>query len=102
MPLPGSPPMEARHEPGRPAPSCRDSSYNTGPVLARTVAGALAFWPDVLVVVDGSTDGSADSLAALRATHPGLSVTRLPRNRGKGRPYITGCAGRARAVTPIS
>ena len=59
-------------------------SYNTGPVLARTVAEALASWPDVLVVVDGSTDGSANTLPALAATHRGLSVTHLPRNRGKG------------------
>ena len=41
-------------------------SYNTGPeLLTRTVKGALAQWQPVWVVIDGSTDGSAQALEAL-------------------------------------
>lgn len=56
-------------------------SYNTGPdLLTRTVAGAMAEWAPVWVVLDGSDDGSGAALAAV----PGLRVIALPRNRGKG------------------
>ncbi len=60
-------------------------SYNTGPILARTVREALAAWPQVILVVDGSTDGSADGLAA-----PGLHTLHLPRNAGKGAAILQG------------
>jgi glycosyltransferase involved in cell wall biosynthesis len=56
-------------------------SYNSGPLLAETVAAARAAWSPVWVVVDGSTDGSD---ALLPAEAPGFRVLRLPRNRGKG------------------
>ncbi len=61
-------------------------SYNSGPALARTVTGALMAWQPVWVVVDGSTDGSADALQP----HPALRVMRLPRNRGKGAAVLHG------------
>lgn len=61
-------------------------SYNSGPALARTVAGALEAWHPVWVVVDGSTDGSADALPL----HPALRVLRLPRNGGKGAAVLHG------------
>jgi len=54
-------------------------SYNAGPRLRQTVEQALAVWRPVWVVVDGSTDGSADALAGT-----GARVLRLARNRGKG------------------
>ena len=54
-------------------------SYNAGPMLRRTVADALAAWAPVLVVIDGSTDGSE---AGLAADH--LTVLRQPGNTGKG------------------
>ncbi len=44
-------------------------SYNTGPALVRTVRDALAHWPHVWVVVDGSTDGSADDLETKIGIH---------------------------------
>lgn len=60
-------------------------SYNTGGErLARTVEEALREWNDVWVVIDGSTDGSAEALEPLRPGHPGLRVLELPINRGKG------------------
>lgn len=56
-------------------------SYNTGAaLLSETVAGALAAWTPVWVVLDGSDDGSASAMAAI----PGLHVIALPRNQGKG------------------
>lgn len=54
-------------------------TYNSGPLLARTVREVLAVWRPVIVVDDGSTDGSA----ALPLT-AGLEILRLPANRGKG------------------
>jgi len=63
-------------------------SYNTGPILARTLAGARAAWAPVWLVVDGSTDGSADGPADDPAT--GFRVIRLPRNGGKGEAVLAG------------
>jgi glycosyltransferase involved in cell wall biosynthesis len=59
-------------------------SYNPGPRLLPTVRAALEQWAPVWVVVDGSTDGSADELRRLAAEHEDLKVWVLPRNRGKG------------------
>ena len=72
-------------------------SYNTGPILSRTVADALSCWPQVWVVVDGSTDGSAALLDDLKAVHPGLRVLTLPRNQGKGAAVLHGAAEAAKA-----
>ncbi len=78
-------------------------SYNTGPVLTGTVAAACAAWPDVFVVLDGSTDGSEAALAGL-TQWPGLRVLALPRNAGKGAAILHGlralaAAGFTHAVT---
>ena len=59
-------------------------SYNPGPRVFETVTTARAHWAPVWVVVDGSTDGSAEALAAMAQHDPGLSVLTLPRNCGKG------------------
>jgi glycosyltransferase involved in cell wall biosynthesis len=59
-------------------------SYNTGPAVLRTVRAARAAWAPVWVVVDGSTDGTAEALAALAEADAGLRVLVLPRNGGKG------------------
>ncbi len=59
-------------------------TYNTGARLKSTVLSALAVWPQVWVVVDGSTDGSDASLDALLATYPGFKLLRKPANGGKG------------------
>ena len=61
-------------------------SYNTGPVLAATVRDALAAWPDVFLVLDGSTDGSERCVAAA----PGLRLLRLAQNCGKGAAILHG------------
>jgi glycosyltransferase involved in cell wall biosynthesis len=59
-------------------------SYDTGPLVYDTVRAARAAWSPVWVVVDGSSDGTADGLRAMAADDPGLRVEVLPRNVGKG------------------
>lgn len=65
-------------------------TYNTGRILPQTVEAALARWADVWVVVDGSTDGSAELLRPLEPRHPGLRVIRLEKNGGKGAAVLHG------------
>jgi glycosyltransferase involved in cell wall biosynthesis len=65
-------------------------SFNTGPRLLATVLEALAQWPDVWVVVDGSTDGSEADVVELARTEPRLRVLRQPRNGGKGAAVLAG------------
>jgi glycosyltransferase involved in cell wall biosynthesis len=65
-------------------------SYNTGPRLASVVGEVLLYWRPVLLVVDGSTDGSDRPLHELAARDAGLSVVTLPRNSGKGAAVLAG------------
>ncbi len=65
-------------------------SYNPGRVVFETVRGARAHWDPVWVVVDGSTDGTAQGLRDLAVTDPGLRVIVLPRNGGKGAAVLHG------------
>ena len=57
-------------------------SYDTGPLVYDTVRAARAAWSPVWVVVDGSSDGTAEELRAMAAGDPGLRVDVLPRNVG--------------------
>jgi glycosyltransferase involved in cell wall biosynthesis len=59
-------------------------SYNSGPLLERTVRAVLAVWRPVIVVDDASTDGSAASVVHFASTESGLHVLTQPRNTGKG------------------
>ena len=65
-------------------------SYNPGEKVFETVRAARAQWAPVWVVVDGSTDGTGERLAALAAGDPGLRVFLQPRNRGKGAALLVG------------
>jgi glycosyltransferase involved in cell wall biosynthesis len=65
-------------------------SYNPGPKVFATVRDALDQWAPVWVVVDGSTDRSAQGLLAMAATEPGLQIFVLPKNRGKGAAVLFG------------
>ncbi|WP_411827548.1 glycosyltransferase family 2 protein [Luteolibacter sp. AS25] len=66
-------------------------SYNSGPLLRKTVAGVLEVWDDVFVVIDGSTDGSADGLEDLaEGAGTRLRVHRLEVNQGKGSAILKG------------
>ena len=65
-------------------------SYNTGSKVLETVHAVLAVWQPVWVVVDGSTDGTAESLRALAVLEPHLKVLTLPKNNGKGAAVLHG------------
>lgn len=65
-------------------------SYNPGPGVLATVRAARVQWNPVCVVVDGSTDGTAEQLQALAADDDGLKVIVLPQNRGKGAAVLVG------------
>ena len=65
-------------------------SYNPGVKVLDTVRAALAQWAPVWVVVDGSTDGSAERLQALAGEVEHLTVIVLPENRGKGAAVLEG------------
>jgi glycosyltransferase involved in cell wall biosynthesis len=65
-------------------------SYNPGDKVFAAVRDALDQWTPVWVVVDGSTDESAERLLAMAATEPGLRVFVRPKNRGKGAAVLFG------------
>jgi glycosyltransferase involved in cell wall biosynthesis len=72
-------------------------SYNPGSKALETVRAARAEWDPVWVVVDGSTDGSAEKLCALARTDPGLRVLVRERNGGKGAALLDGLIAAQRA-----
>ena len=72
-------------------------SYNTGARLAETVADARHYWPAVWVVIDGSTDGSGESLARLHGGDDGVEIIRRERNGGKGAAVLDGVSAAAAA-----
>ena len=79
-------------------------SYNPGAKVYETVRAARQYWTPVWVVVDGSTDGSAEGLLAMAAQDTGLRVIVLPRNQGKGAAVLHGldqaaAAGFSHALT---
>ena len=72
-------------------------SYNPGPKVFDTVTQALDQWSPVWVIVDGSTDGSAEKLQAMAQTVPGLRVLVLAQNQGKGAAVLHGMLEAQRA-----
>ena len=65
-------------------------SYNTGEKVVETVRDARSHWNPVWVVVDGSTDGTAEQLREMATRDAGLRVFTLPRNQGKGAAVLHG------------
>lgn len=65
-------------------------SYNPGTKVLDTVRAARAQWNPVWVIVDGSTDGTAQALQQMAAADDGLQVFVLPENRGKGAAVLHG------------
>jgi glycosyltransferase involved in cell wall biosynthesis len=70
-------------------------TYNTGPRLLEVVVDVLRHWQPVLVVVDGSTDGSEQPLLELARTQTTLTVMVLPQNSGKGAAVLAGAKSAA-------
>ncbi|MGB6220159.1 glycosyltransferase family 2 protein [Haloferula sp.] len=64
-------------------------SFNTGPILIKTVRAAIATGYPVRVVIDGSTDGSDARLSEFDGTK-NFTVHRLPVNQGKGSAILHG------------
>ena len=65
-------------------------SYNPGRNVIATVQAARAQWSPVWVVVDGSSDGSADWLRDMARADAGLRVIVLETNQGKGAAVLHG------------
>lgn len=65
-------------------------SYNTGARLVAVVVEVLRHWRPVLVVIDGSTDGSETAILELARTESDLTVLTLSRNSGKGAAVLAG------------
>ncbi len=65
-------------------------AFNVQDLVGQAVASIPAFVDQVVLVDDGSTDGTVAGLSALR--RPGLSVLRHPVNRGVGAAIATGYA----------
>jgi glycosyltransferase involved in cell wall biosynthesis len=67
-------------------------SYNPGQKVFETVRAARAQWAPVWVVVDGSTDGTAEALQKMAIADADLRVIVRPRNGGKGAAVLDGLA----------
>ncbi|HTL68539.1 MAG TPA: glycosyltransferase [Lacunisphaera sp.] len=65
-------------------------AYNPGPRLVAVVTEVLRHWQPVLVVIDGSTDGSERPVLDLARDQPALTVLVLSRNAGKGAAVLAG------------
>ncbi len=65
-------------------------SYNPGEKVFETVRAARQHWTPVWVVVDGSTDGTAERLIEMAKLDQGLRVMMLPENQGKGAAVLHG------------
>lgn len=65
-------------------------SYNPGPKVLETIRQARQVWNPVWVVIDGSTDGSAQALQHMADEDPGLQLFQLAENRGKGAAVLFG------------
>lgn len=75
-------------------------SYNTGPIVLDTVREARQAWEPVWVVVDGSTDGTAEMLQQAAELDAGVRVLVLPTNGGKGAAILHGmCEAQAAGFT---
>lgn len=68
--------------------------YNEAPTLEPLVQAILAHTPtpdvEVLLVDDGSTDGSAETIARLETQHPEVTMVPLGAHRGKTEALKTG------------
>lgn len=74
--------------------------YNNERTIGRVIEGVLAEMPDLIVIDDGSTDGTRACLDAIAAggggDRPAIDLVRFSENRGKGAALLAGL-GRASA-----
>lgn len=82
--------LRAMASPGTFRPLVLIPSYNTGRRLLSTVVEALEKGFPILVVIDGSTDGSERPVIDLARRTAELEVIVRPRNGGKGAAVLTG------------
>jgi len=81
----------------------KDETDNVGP-LAREIVTAIAGEPDseIIFIDDGSSDGTAEALAALKSEIPSLRVLRHAVNLGQSRAIRTGVrAARADIIVTL-
>lgn len=64
-------------------------SYNSGAALCKTVSSILPHWPDIMIVLDGSSDDSAKDLEIFSG-HPGVKILERKKNGGKGAAVMDG------------
>jgi glycosyltransferase involved in cell wall biosynthesis len=66
-------------------------SYNTGAILRATITEVADRGAPVWVVIDGSTDGSAETIRSFEQSHPeNFRLIELEQNRGKGGAVLHG------------
>jgi glycosyltransferase involved in cell wall biosynthesis len=65
-------------------------TYNPGPKVYETVRAARHCWNPVWVIIDGSTDGTAEKLQQMAEQDPGLFVIANRNNMGKGAAVLRG------------
>jgi glycosyltransferase involved in cell wall biosynthesis len=70
-------------------------SYNPGQKVFETVRAAREQWEPVWVVVDGSTDGTAEGLQDMARNDPGLRIVLRAKNGGKGAAVLDGIVAAA-------
>lgn len=72
-------------------------AYNSGGQLARIVRAVREIWQPVFVVLDGTTDGSAEEISRLAAETGDVRVLRHAHNEGKGAAVLSGMRAAAAA-----
>lgn len=65
-------------------------TYNTGARLFETIAQVRDIAHPIIVVIDGSTDGTSETLVRMAARDPALLVSVQSRNQGKGAAILHG------------
>jgi dolichol-phosphate mannosyltransferase len=76
----------------------KDEAGNVGPLAREIAAGLAGEAHEILFIDDGSTDGTAETLAALKAELPQLRVLRHSRNLGQSRGIRSGVAAARGAI----